>query len=127
MKTPTYKYKIAKKGKDQGDHRIEKYGLTAEFSLREMHSTIKDAETQVMQVEGAVKGVRVVVNNIKTHHPDIVKLVAGLSPKKRHVLLEYAVKYRKQKEYEGALKEAKLVLKRLKDENALVRKTLKLK
>ena len=127
MKTPTYKYKIVKKGKDQGDHRIEKHGLTAEFSLREMHSTIKDADAQVMQIEGGVKGVRVIVNNIKTHHPDIVKLVASLSPKKRHVLLEYATRLRKLKEYEGALKEAKTVHKRLIDENKLVRKVLKLK
>lgn len=127
MKTPTYKYKIVKKGKDQGDHKIEKHGLAAEFTLREMHSAIKEAEGQVGQISGGVKGVKVIVNNIKTHHPDIVKLVAGLSPKKRFVLLEYATRLKKLKEYESALKEAKQVLKRLTDENKLVRKSLKLK
>lgn len=127
MKNPTYQYKIVKKGKDQGDHRIEKHGLTAEFSLREMHSQIKDAETQVMQIQGGVKGIKVIVDNIKTHHPDIVKLIASLTPKKKHVLLEYATRYRKLQEYEAALKEAKAILKRLQDENKLVRKVLKLK
>lgn len=127
MKTPKYKYVIVKKGKDQGDHRIEKHGLAAEFSLREMHKTIKDAEAQVGQFQGAVKGITVIVNNIKTHHPDIVKLVAGLSPKKRHVLLEYATRLRKQQEYQAGLKESKAILKRLNDENTEVRKALKLK
>lgn len=127
MKNPKYTYKIVKKGKDQGDHLIEKHGLAAEFTLRDMHKAIKEAEAQVEQFKGAVKGVSVIVNNIKTHHKDIVKLVADLTPKKRFVLLEYATKLKKQKEYEAGLKESKAVLKRLTDENKLVRKNLKLK
>lgn len=127
MKNPKYKYTIVKKGKDQGDHRIEKHGLAAEFSLREMHSAIKDAEAQVGQFEGAMKGINVIIRNIREHHPDIVKLVAGLTPKKRHVLLEYATRLKKHKEYTGALKESRQILKRLTDENKEVRKVLKLK
>lgn len=126
MKNPKYTYKITKRGKDTGDHEIEKVGVAANFTLRELHGLIKDAEAQTGQIEGGVKGVKVVVNNIRHHHPDIMKIVSGLSRKKKFILLDYAFRLRKLKEYEDALKEAKSIEKKLKDENAHVRKVLKL-
>ncbi len=64
-------YKIKKKAKDKGDHRITKHGQVAEFSLREMNRNIEQVKKQVKEMEANAKLQNALAENIRRANPSL--------------------------------------------------------
>lgn len=121
-----FKYKIKRKAKDKGDHRITKHGQIAEFSLRELYRNTEQMLKQVREFEANAKLQEAVAQNIRRANPDIVKYMRGLSPRKRHALTMLAIQENKAIQFTDQMKRAKNILRTLIHEDREVRKQLKL-
>ena len=119
-------YKIKKKAKDKGDHRITKHGQVAEFSLREMNRNIEQVKKQVKEMEANAKLQDALAENIRRANPDLVAYMKKLSPKKRYALTLLAIQENKAKQFKDQYKISKSVLRSLTLEDKTVRKQLSL-
>jgi D-ribose pyranose/furanose isomerase RbsD len=121
-----FAYKVKKKAKDKGDHRITKHGQVAEFSLREMNRNIEQVRKQAREMEANAKLQEALAENIRRANPDLVTYMKKLSPKKRHALIMLAIQENKAKQFKDQEKQAKSVLRTLISEDKEVRNQLKL-
>lgn len=121
-----FAYKIKKKAKDKGDHRITKHGQVAEFSLREMSRNIEQVRKQTHEMEVNAKLQEALANNIRRSNPDLVAWMKKLSPKKRYALTMLAVQENKAKQFKDQEKMSKSILRTLISEDKEVRNQLKL-
>ncbi len=121
-----FAYKVKKKAKDKGDHRIIKHGQVAEFSLREMNRNIEQVRKQAREMEANAKLQEALAENIRRANPDLVTYMKKLSPKKRHALIMLSIQENKAKQFKDQEKQAKSVLRTLISEDKEVRNQLKL-
>ncbi len=121
-----FAYKVKKKAKDKGDHRITKHGQVAEFSLREMNRNIEQVRKQAREMEANAKLQEALAENIRRANPDLVTYMKKLSPKKRHALIMLSLQENKAKQFKDQEKQAKSVLRTLISEDKEVRNQLKL-
>ena len=121
-----FAYKVKKKAKDKGDHRITKHGQVAEFSLREMNRNIEQVRKQSREMEANAKLQEALVENIRRANPDLVAYMKKLSPKKRHALILLSIQENKAKQFKDQEKQAKGVLRTLVAEDKEVRNQLKI-
>lgn len=121
-----FAYKVKKKAKDKGDHRITKHGQVAEFSLREMNRNIEQVRKQSREMEANAKLQEALAENIRRANPDLVAYMKKLSPKKRHALIMLSIQENKAKQFKDQEKQAKSVLRTLVAEDKEVRNQLKL-
>lgn len=121
-----FAYKVKKKAKDKGDHRITKHGQVAEFSLREMNRNIEQVRKQSREMEANAKLQEALAENIRRANPDLVAYMKKLSPKKRHALILLSIQENKAKQFKDQEKQAKSVLRTLVAEDKEVRNQLKL-
>jgi D-ribose pyranose/furanose isomerase RbsD len=121
-----FAYKVKKKAKDKGDHRITKHGQVAEFSLREMNRNIEQVRKQAREMEANAKLQEALAENIRRANPDLVTYMKKLSPKKRHALIMLSIQENKAKQFKDQEKQAKSVLRTLTSEDKEVRNQLKL-
>ncbi len=121
-----FAYKVKKKAKDKGDHRITKHGQVAEFSLREMSRNIEQVRKQSREMEANAKLQEALAENIRRANPDLVAYMKKLSPKKRHALILLSIQENKAKQFKDQEKQAKSVLRTLVAEDKEVRNQLKL-
>lgn len=119
-------YKIKKKAKDKGDHRITKHGQVAEFSLREMNRNIEQVKKQVKEMEANAKLQNALAENIRRANPDLVAYMKKLTPKKRYALTMLAIQENKAKQFKEQETMSKKVLRALTLEDKTVRKQLSL-
>lgn len=121
-----FAYKVKKKAKDKGDHRITKHGQVAEFSLREMNRNIEQVRKQSREMEANAKLQEALAENIRRANPDLVTYMKKLSPKKRHALIMLSIQENKTKQFKDQEKQAKSILRTLVAEDKEVRNQLKL-
>lgn len=121
-----FAYKVKKKARDKGDHRITKHGQVAEFSLREMNRNIEQVRKQSREMEANAKLQEALAENIRRSNPDLVAYMKKLSPKKRHALIMLSIQENKAKQFKDQEKQAKSVLRTLVAEDKEVRNQLKL-
>jgi hypothetical protein len=121
-----FAYKVKKKAKDKGDHRITKHGQVAEFSLREMNRNIEQVRKQSREMEANAKLQEALTENIRRANPDLMAYMKKLSPKKRHALIMLSIQENKAKQFKDQEKQAKSVLRTLIAEDKEVRNQLKL-
>ncbi len=121
-----FAYKVKKKAKDKGDHRITKHGQVAEFSLREMNRNIEQVRKQSREMEANAKLQEALAENIRRANPDLVAYMKKLSPKKRHALILLSIQENKAKQFKDQEKQAKSVLRTLVAEDKEVRNQLKI-
>ena len=121
-----FAYKVKKKAKDKGDHRITKHGQVAEFSLREMNRNIEQVRKQAREMEANAKLQEALAENIRRANPDLMTYMKKLSPKKRHALIMLSIQENKAKQFKDQEKQAKSVLRTLTSEDKEVRNQLKL-
>lgn len=121
-----FAYKIKKKAKDKGDHRITKHGQVAEFSLREMSRNIEQVRKQSREMEANAKLQEALADNIRRANPDLVAYIKKLSPKKRYALTMLAIQENKAKQFKDQEKMSKSILRTLVSEDKEVRNQLKL-
>ena len=121
-----FAYKIKKKAKDKGDHRITKHGQVAEFSLREVNRNIEQVRKQAREIEANAKLQEALAENIRRANPDLVAYMKKLSPKKRHAITMLAIQENKAKQFKDQEKQSKSILRTLLAEDKEVRKQLKL-
>lgn len=119
-------YKIKKKAKDKGDHRITKHGQVAEFSLRELNRNIEQVRKQTKEMEANARLQESLTENIRRANPDLVAYMKKLSPKKHHALIMLAIQENKAKQFKDQEKISKSVLRTLVGEDREVRNQLKL-
>ncbi len=122
----TFTYKIKKKAKDKGDHRITKHGQVAEFSLRELNRNIEQMKKQSKEMEVNARLQEAFAQNIRRENPDLVTYMKKLSPRKRHALTMLAIQENKAKQFKDQAKEAKRILRTISSEDKKVRNQLKL-
>lgn len=122
----TFTYKIKKRAKDKGDHRITKHGQVAEFSLRELNRNIEQVKKQVKEMGVNTRLQEAFAQNIRRENPDLVAYMKKLSPKKRHALTMLAIQENKAKQFKDQEKMSKSVLRALVGEDGEVRNKLKL-
>lgn len=123
---PTFTYTIKKKAKDKGDYCLEKHGLVAEFSLRELNRSIEQARKQSKEFEANARLQESLAENIRRSNPDLVAYMRKLSPKKRFSLTLLAIQENKAKQFKDQVKISKNILRTLVKEDEIVRKQLKL-
>jgi D-ribose pyranose/furanose isomerase RbsD len=121
-----FSYKIKKKAKDKGDHRITKHGQVAEFSLREMNRNIEQVRKQAREMEANAKLQDAMAENIRRANPDLVAYMKKLTPKKRYALTMLAIQENKAKQFKDQERQAKSILRTLASEDKEVRNQLKL-
>ena len=121
-----FAYKVKKKAKDKGDHRITKHGQVAEFSLREMNRNIEQVRKQSREMEANAKLQEALAENIRRANPDLVAYMKKLSLKKRHALILLSIQENKAKQFKDQEKQAKSVLRTLVAEDKEVRNQLKI-
>ena len=121
-----FAYKIKKKAKDKGDHRITKHGQVAEFSLREISRNIEQVRKQSREMEANAKLQEALADNIRRANPDLVAYIKKLSPKKRYALTMLAIQENKAKQFKDQEKMSKSILRTLVSEDKEVRNQLKL-
>lgn len=121
-----FAYKIKKKAKDKGDHRITKHGQVAEFSLREMSRNIEQVRKQAREMESNAKLQEALADNIRRANPDLIAWMKKLSPKKRYALTMLAIQENKAKQFKDQEKMSKSILRTLVSEDKEVRNQLKL-
>ncbi len=121
-----FAYKIKKKAKDKGDHRITKHGQVAEFSLREMSRNIEQVRKQAREMEANAKLQEALADNIRRANPDLMAWMKKLSPKKRYALTMLAIQENKAKQFKDQEKMSKSILRTLVSEDKEVRNQLKL-
>ncbi len=119
-------YKVKKKAKDKGDHRITKHGQVAEFSLRELNRNIEQVRKQTKEMEANARLQESLAENIRRANPDLVAYMKKLSPKKYHALIMLAIQENKAKQFKDQEKISKSVLRTLVGEDREVRNQLKL-
>ena len=119
-------YKVKKKAKDKGDHRITKHGQVAEFSLRELNRNIEQVRKQTKEMEANARLQESLAENIRRANPDLVAYMKKLSPKKHHALIMLAIQENKAKQFKDQEKISKSVLRTLVGEDREVRNQLKL-
>lgn len=119
-----FTYKIKKKSKEKGDHRIVKHGQVAEFSLRELNRNIEQMKKAAKEMEGNAKLQEALAENIRRANPELVAYMKKLSPKKRHHLTLLAIQENKAKQFKDQEKVAKSTLRALQAEDKIVRKQL---
>lgn len=119
-------YKVKKKAKDKGDHRITKHGQVAEFSLRELNRNIEQVRKQIKEMEANARLQESLAENIRRANPDLVTYMKKLSPKKHHALIMLAIQENKAKQFKDQEKISKSVLRTLVGEDREVRNQLKL-
>lgn len=122
----TFTYKIKKRSKDKGDHRITKHGQMAEFSLRELNRNIEQVRKQAKEMEANAKLQGALLENIQRANPDLVAYMKKLTPKKRHALIMLSIQDNKARQFKDQEREAKRILRMIKSEDTAVRKQLKL-
>ncbi len=121
-----FAYKVKKKAKDKGDHRITKHGQVAEFSLREMSRNIDQVRKQVREMEANAKLQEALAENIRRANPELLSYMKKLSPKKRHALIMLSIQENKAKQFKDQEKMSKSILRTLVSEDKEVRNQLKL-
>ncbi len=121
-----FKYKIKRKSKDKGDHRITKHGQVAEFSLRELNRNAEQLLKQVREFDANAKLQESLTQNIRRANPDLVMYMKKLSPKKRFTLTMLAIQENKARQFADQTKQAKNILQTLIREDREIRKQLKL-
>jgi hypothetical protein len=121
-----FTYKVKKKAKDKGDHRITKHGQVAEFSLRELNRNIEQVRKQTKEMEANARLQESLAENIRRANPDLVAYMKKLSPKKHHALIMLAIQENKAKQFKDQEKISKSVLRTLVGEDKEVRNQLKL-
>lgn len=121
-----FTYKVKKRAKDKGDHRITKHGQVSEFSLRELNRNIEQVKKQVNEIGSNARLQEAFTQNICIENPDLVTYMKKLSPKKRHALTLLAIQENKTKQFKDQEKMALAVLRTLIRENKEVRNQLKL-
>lgn len=121
-----FKYTIKKRAKDKGDYRLTKHGLVAEFSLRELNRNIEQIRKQARELEANVKLQESLAENIRRSNSDLVLYMKKLSPKKRFALTLLAIQENKAKQFKDQEKMSKSILRKLIDEDRIIRKQLKL-
>ena len=121
-----FAYKVKKKAKDKGDHRITKHGQVAEFSLREINRNIEQIRKQSREMEANAKLQEALAENIRRANLDLVAYMKKLSSKKRHALIMLSIQENKAKQFKDQEKQAKSVLRTLISEDKEVRNQLKL-
>jgi hypothetical protein len=121
-----FSYKLKKKAKDKGDHRITKHGQVAEFSLRELNRNIEQVRKQVKEMEANARLQEALADNIRRSNPDLVAYMKKLSSKKRFTLTMLAIQENKSRQFKSQEGESKSILKTLIREDKDVRKRLKL-
>lgn len=121
-----FAYKIKKRAKDKGDHRITKHGQVAEFSLRELNRNIEQMRKQAKEMEANARLQESLAENIRRSNPDLVAYMRKLSPKKRHAFTMLAIQENRAKQFRDQEKESKKILKTIISEDREVRNQLKL-
>ena len=121
-----FTYKVKKRAKDKGDHRITKHGQVSEFSLRELNRNIEQVKKQVNEMGANARLQEALAQNIRRENPDLVAYMKKLSPRKRHALTLLAIQENKAKQFKDQEKMALAVLRTLIRENKEVRNQLKL-
>ncbi len=121
-----FKYKIKRKSKDNGDHRITKHGQVAEFSLRELNRNAEQLLKQVREFDANTKLQEALAQNIRRANPDLVAYMKKLSPRKRFTLTMLAIQENKARQFADQTKQAKNILRTLIREDREIRKQLKL-
>lgn len=121
-----FTYKVKKRAKDKGDHRITKHGQVAEFSLRELSRNIEQVRKQVKEMGANARLQEALTENIRRSNPDLVAYMKKLSPKKRHALIMLSIQENKTKQFKDQEKMSKSVLRTLVGEDKAVRNQLKL-
>ena len=121
-----FDYKLKKRAKDKGDHRITKHGQVAEFSLREINRNIEQVRKQAREMEANAKLQEALATNIRRANSDLVAYMKKLTPRKRHALTMLAIQENKAKQFKDQEKQAKSILRTLVAEDKEVRKQLKL-
>ncbi len=121
-----FTYKVKKRAKDKGDHRITKHGQVSEFSLRELNRNIEQVKKQVNEMGANARLQEALTQNIRRENPDLVTYMKKLSRKKRHALTLLAIQENKTKQFKDQEKMAVSVLRTLIRENKEVRNQLKL-
>ena len=121
-----FTYKVKKRAKDKGDHRITKHGQVAEFSLRELNRNIEQVRKQVKEMGANARLQEALTENIRRANPDLVAYMKKLSSKKRHALIMLSIQENKTKQFKDQEKMSKSVLRTLVSEDKSVRNQLKL-
>ena len=119
-------YKIKKRAKDKGDHRIVKHGQVSEFSLRELNRNIEQLKKQAKEMEANARLQNTLAENIRRANPDLARYMKKLSPKKRYALTLLAIQENKAKQFSDQEKLSKSVLRKLVREDKEIRNQLKL-
>lgn len=121
-----FTYKVKKRAKDKGDHRIIKHGQVSEFSLRELNRNTEQIRKQVNEMGANARLQDALAQNIRRENPDLATYMKKLSPKKRHALTLLAIQENKAKQFKDQEKMALSILRTLIRENKEVRNQLKL-
>lgn len=121
-----FTYKIKKKSKEKGDHRITKHGQVAEFSLRELNREIEQMKKAAKEMEANAKLQNALAENIRRANPELVAYMKKLTPKKRYALTLLAIQENKAKQFKDQEKITKSTLKALLVEDKSVRNQLSL-
>lgn len=119
-------YKIKKRAKDKGDHRIIKHGQVSEFSLRELNRNIEQLKKQAKEMEANARLQNTLAENIRRANPDLAGYMKKLSPKKRYALTMLAIQENKAKQFSDQEKLSKSVLRTLVREDKEIRNQLKI-
>lgn len=121
-----FTYKIKKKSKEKGDHRITKHGQVAEFSLRELNREIEQMKKAAKEMEANARLQNSLAENIRKNNPELVAYMKKLTPKKRYALTLLAIQENKAKQFKDQEKITKSTLKALLAEDKSVRNQLSL-
>lgn len=119
-------YKIKKRAKDKGDHRIVKHGQVSEFSLRELNRNIEQLKKQAKEMEANARLQNTLAENIRRANPDLAGYMKKLSPNKRYALTLLAIQENKAKQFRDQERLSKSVLRTLVREDKEIRNQLKL-
>ena len=118
---PGYTYKIKKRAKEVGDTLVEKHGLCAEFTLRDLNREINDATRQHNEYEANAKVNKTIMDNVIKNNAWLEALVSGLTAQKLHAAQMYFNAKAKHGMYATLAKQSKKALATLKKEDSQVR------
>lgn len=116
-----YTYKIKKNAKEVGDVLVEKHGLCAVFSLRDLNREMRDAEKSIKELTANASLNNATMTNVLNNNDWIEPIIKKLDAKKLHAIQLYFTAKAKFDMYSDLAKQSKRALNTLKKEDKEVR------
>lgn len=116
-----YSYKVKKRLKEVGDTVVEKHGLCATFTLRDLNRELIDAAKSIKEYESNANFNKAAMTNVANNNAWLVKIVGKLDAKKLHAMQLYFTSKAKHDMYADLTKQSKRTYATLKREDKTVR------